>query len=287
MLVEKFEAYEKETVTIFEGYLKERRSCYDRLFSNMYKLYILFNFLVDDQHVLDLEKAKTPIAILYAKTALSHFGIYHCLFNGLIIEASILLRSLFEIYVDVKVILEKDVEDRIPLWYDFKYITRKKQLDKNLELLESQKISLEQFESTYPLHRVKKANEEYENVKANYNNGKSNHWAWSIYSNIARAQNKPITTKFICEQLGISSQYVKVFSALSISTHSDSLIENLLVDRGKNTCAPIFNSNTISIGALAVLYAGSIIEDVVKYLQYEYFKVFMDILAEISLSALE
>jgi len=283
MLLEKYFDYRSASEEILSNYLLSNREKYNKIFSCLDNMYMLFNFLVDEENILEVKSSERPIAIQFTKTVLSTQGIYQCLYNGVPIEASILLRSLFETYVDLKIILRKDSIERMRLWSTYKFVIRKKQLDKNLELLEKGEITVKSFEEIYPLNKVSQAFEEFDEVKDQFNDGKCSHWAWSVFSEKANAENRRVSIKYICEQLGLLTDYVRIYSTFSITTHSDSLIENIIGERGYCTPAPIFNDHTYRLGGLAILYIGKIIEEIADYLEYKNQNELKEIIATWSL----
>jgi len=126
--------YLNEVNPQFQKYLDDNGAVYMSTLNRLYEFYVFTSYLVEEDIILQDNK-ENPIMVLYSKAALSLFGIYNCLKKGLATESAILLRSLFETLINVELLLQKDTEERLKLFTNFKYITQWNQLQVNRELL--------------------------------------------------------------------------------------------------------------------------------------------------------
>ncbi len=264
--------YTKEVVPGFENYLKKSRKPYQKILRALYDFYMLLGYIVDEKFPDNKEQNQdnTPLMMIYSKSCLSLFGIYSCLNNGLVSEAPDILRNLFETYVNLKAILEKDTKNRIKLYHDFKYVIRWNQYQANLKLLEDGIIEHEDFEKSMPQELIKKTKKEYDEIKNRYNSQRPYHWAWLIYRDElkSRKMQNP-SLKFICEKFSILDDYVKIYSTLSTTAHINSNIEYLVTIGDSITPTPSFSKNINLTSLLAITYCSKIARGIIDYLNID------------------
>jgi hypothetical protein len=159
--------YSESLVPKFQNKLKLEGSKYESIVKKLYDLYILYSFIVDEK-LSTRKNTFSAIMLFYGKSSHSILGIYNCLKNGLVSEAVILLRNVFEILVNVKLILEKDVEERIKLWDNFRFVSDWNNYQSNLNLLSEGILTLNQFEKTFNTKFIKEIELNYNKVKGNY-----------------------------------------------------------------------------------------------------------------------
>ena len=148
------EIYCDRVVPKFQEKLKNESLNYSSILKKLYDLYILYSFIIDDK-LTSLDDTFSSIMLFYGKASHAILGIYSCLKCGLVSESVILLRTIFEIYVNVKLILEKNIDERIKLWDDFRFISEWNNYKANLNLLSTGIITLEDFEGTFTPELIK------------------------------------------------------------------------------------------------------------------------------------
>lgn len=253
--------YSKEMVPKFQQKLKIDSLKYESILKKLYDLYILHSFIVDEKLS---NKPYSAIMLFWGKSAHSVLGLYNCLKSGLASEAAILLRNVFELYVNVKLILEQDVDERVKLWDDFRFIIEWNNYQLNLNLLSKGIISLEQFEKTFTTELIKKIEYNYEKVKENYHPKYPHHWAWKIFKDKYKGRNPNL--KKICDHLNLQFDYVKIYSSLSTIVHSTPHMSNL-ISYGQNiSIAPIFSEKISTLIKLSVDYSCELIYSITEHL---------------------
>lgn len=258
--------YANEVIPGLLHLLENRRRPFQTFFTKLFDFYIFCSYLADSNLFPDDERY-VPLSVLYAKASLALFGIYSCLQNGLVTEGAILLRSLFETYLNVKLILKDDTEERLKLFNEFHYVEQWKNLQANKKLLKEDKLSKDSFDKTFTPTMLKQIEEKYFLVKSNYHPKVPHHWAWRIFKDEIKGQGNP-SIAFIADKLDLHIDYVKVYGALSISVHSSPNLLNIVSAGNVISSAPNFSQSIYHVGCLAIGYMGSLIEDVVQYLGF-------------------
>jgi hypothetical protein len=257
--------YANKVMPHFPKYLENQRKPFNPFFKKVFDLYLFSSFLVDS-HLFPDDEEITGLRILYAKASLSLFGILTCLENGLVSEGAVLLRSLFEALLNVNLILEKDTDERLKLFYDYRYVDRWNNIRANKRLLSEGKTTQETFDKTFTSAQLKETEENYSRVRSNYHPSRPYHWAWRIYSNETKGENPSIN--FIADKLNLAEDYVKVYSSLSISVHNSPNLVNIMQTRKGISLAPNFQKTIYLVGCLAVRYMAEIIESVTRSFKF-------------------
>src|SRR5438552_6226706 len=76
----------------------------------------------------------TVLLGIMSKSSLDLYGIYTCLLNGLESQAAVIFRVLFEMSINIDLMFQKDVDERIKLFYNFGNIQRYTHYQKQMEL---------------------------------------------------------------------------------------------------------------------------------------------------------
>ncbi|MBI2486420.1 MAG: hypothetical protein HYW01_05595 [Deltaproteobacteria bacterium] len=274
-VVEKYDRalreYANEVLPGFWNELKNQRRPFQPFLDKLFGFYLYCLYLTDSNLFHNDEKYPS-LNIRYVKACLALFGIHNCLQYGLVTESAVLLRSLFESYLfesylNVKLILQKDTEERIGLFHDFRYVERWNSLQANKNLLEEGKISKEIFDRTFTSDLIKKIEDNYLSVKSNYHPKHPYHWAWKIFRNETKNQRNP-SIHFIADKLGLSADCIKVYGPLSVSVHNSPSLLNLVLTGNAITLAPNFSRSIYNIGCLSLGYLSDLIEDLVNYLEF-------------------
>jgi hypothetical protein len=256
--------YASKVFPAFPRYLDSQRQPYLLFLKMVHDFYLFCSYLVEHDLIPE-NKACVPLRTLFAKASLALYGIYLTLNNGLDTEASVLLRSLFESYLNMKLILSSDIDERMKLYDDFRFVERWNNLQANRNLLATGKLSQKDFESTYSVERIDEVERDYNIVKINYHPKQPYHWAWKIFRHEIK-RNPSI--KFISGKLGLSFDYVKLYSTLSISVHASPCLINDVGVGSSISLAPNFTNSIYNSGVLAVDYMASIIEELATYFKY-------------------
>lgn len=261
----KLHEYDKHVVSQLPSYMATQRQPFEPFFQKLFGLYTFASFLVDSKPTPDDDKF-IGLRILFAKASLSLFGILSCLKNGLSSEGGILLRSLFETFVAVKLILEKDTDLRLKLYYEYRFVEQWNGFQSNKHLLASGKTTEETFDKTFTLAKVTEIENNYNSVKANYHPTHPFHWAWSIYHSTKNTKNPSI--KLICDQLGLADDYVKVYGVLSSSVHNSANVLNIMQTQHGISLAPKYSKSILTTGSLATGYCIEIIHELAEYFKW-------------------
>ena len=259
--------YYNKVDPILNSYLINGRKRYEKLLKGLYDFYIFMSYQLDEQIIPNDDTIDT-VRGLYAKSALTLYAIYTCLYNGLSSEASSLLRCLFEIYLNIKLILIKDSDTRIRLFYNYKYIQQWLSIQKNKELLKEGLIDETRFKEVYPDDLIKITEDKFQKIKEDYHPKHPYHWEWKIFKNDLNNRNPNIS--YIAKHLGHKVDYVKIYSTLSISVHSSPLIENIISEGKTKTLSPLFNEHIVHTAFISLDYSGKIVTELInKYCSSE------------------
>ena len=277
-----FNYYEDETQKYFNKVVEGLKILLDRgsqpykkQLEFLYHIHIFQNYLLDEQQKYFKTPASISISTFYSKAASDILCIYYCLSQGQIISAMSIERNIFESFVNLKLILEKDTVARIKLYEEYEYVQKWNRLEeykKYIEELkrreniteEKKREEEEEFKKVFDDQMVKSVTENYLKVKDNYLAGRPFHWAWKIYKDeIQRGRNPSLS--FICNKLGIEKMYLQFYSLNSMVVHSEPLMTTLLTQNEGITPAPNFNESIKNIAASASMLVIDIITLVQKY----------------------
>jgi len=235
------------------------RALYNTEIDGLLNFYLLSLYLLDNSKIYFTEPAKFSLNFIFTKTATDIISLHQCLSIGQKISSSYIIRSIFETYVDLKIISIQDSELRMKLYQEFQIITKwnhycnyKNYIAKlvksdNHELLEEVQ---ENFDRLFNKKEIAELKVNYKNISCNYHPKKPYHWAWSIFK--GKLNGRKLTLKFICEEIGLYNDYLQIYSSTSIATHNDPLTINLLIKNGNATPSPNFSKDTKIYAALGL-----------------------------------
>ena len=217
----------------------------------LYHLHLFQNYLLDDQEKYFKTDAAISISTFYSKAASDILCLYECLKQGQIISSMSIERNIFESFVNLKLILEKDTINRIKLYEDFAYVQQWNRIEEyqqyiknvrsNNNLSEDEKNKEEDsFNKLFDSELIEITQHNYLKVKNNYLEGRSFNWAWKIFKDEVQKNRNP-SLSFICNKLGIEKMYLQFYSLNSIVVHSQPLMTNMLTQNGGITPSPNFN----------------------------------------------
>jgi hypothetical protein len=258
---EKLKNYSDECVPIYKNSLNKGRQPYELILKGLFDFYVFCSYLLDE-NIIPKDDESSTITKLFIKGSLNLHGIYTCLNSGLNSEAPTLVRSLLENYLTLKLLLEKDTDERIKLYENFKYVQQWGSIKKNLDLLEAGIITLPQFQATNPKHRIDRLEKKFDKIKSDYHPKRPYHWAWKIFKENHKTPNPSL--RQIAYHLNEQFDYEKTYAVLSISVHSSPLIENMIKNGKSFTLVPSFSTRTINLTLLSIDYMGKIILEIVR-----------------------
>lgn len=267
----------------FESKVSKDREILLPVLNKLYEYYFLTSYISDyiNKSGFVAENQERSFFTLINKAALDTLGIYSCLWNGLEVQATIIIRSLFENYINALLIFEKDdeVRDRYILYDDFQYISRWKHILQNEDLLEKGKID----SLNYSQKDRETALKDYTKVSMNYSPNGQRHWAWKIFKDKAKNPETFNPSLYnICNYLNPLGDYLRVYSPFSLSTHSQSIIGNRFTVRRDNKSvslnSPHFTLSTAYYPVYAVNYCNPIILNVLEYVKIENYLQIEDLL---------
>lgn len=281
---DEMQKYIERVDTPFKVKIKKESQNYRDILDKIYNFYIFSCYLADYFKKKDLYAigAQNSLNILNCKSSLNLFGIYNCLKTGLEQEASIILRSLYESYVTIFFILQKDAGLRMKLYYNFSKVERRNNIIANEEFLKRGLIDSLSISDSDKEFYIK----DYEKVKDDYHPKYPYEWAWKIFMKDEKSRNPSLNN--LCKELGedYEVEYTEMFSVHSLSVHGGSILEDAfsVENTGMNIIAttPKFTQSTLSIGALSISYYSKILLrhlDYFKVDDYESIKEYIELYA--------
>lgn len=265
-----FEKYFKRIEASFEEKLNKDRAVFLPILNQLKKFYILTSFISDYFGKVDYQAKNQGRAIftLYNKSALDTFAVYSCLMNGLEIQTTIIIRSLFENYINTLLVLEKESEvfERCKLYDDFQHVLRWTHIKKSEENVNQNISKSSVFSST----DIENAKDCFEKIYMNYCPDKPKHWAWKIFKDNVPHPNKfNPSLYYICNHLNKLEDYHRLYSTFSLSTHSASIIGNHFTTEDEefsiSVNSPKFSISTVSYSFITMDYCIEIIKEILKF----------------------
>lgn len=256
--------YSNEILPYFNKYVSKNQKHYKKIIDALFNFYMLNAYLLD-KGILIPTPLNDPIMFIFAKSSLTLLGMHSCLKNGLIIDGATLLRSLFEPYIDLKLILEADTEDRLILYSNYRHISNWLTLDNQRNHLREGKMTQENFNKVFSAERIKKFEDEYDKVKDNYHPKHPYSWAWKIFKKKDNSRNPSFKT--ICKKLGKEKEYEDLYATMSIVAHSSPVTDNFMKINNKKTLLPIYSESLLSIGCYGLHIVQRITSNVLDFME--------------------
>lgn len=243
-----FEKYKRNIYPQLKAKIKAGKNEFDKTLSSLLDFYLHMLYFLDNQNKFFTLPPIHSLNTLYTKTACDIYGLYQCCSTGQIVPAIYIQRGIFETFVTVKLLTEKDIEYRNKLFVDYVHVLRynhykeySNYLYKSAYKLSVDSTLKEEIESR--LHNIFPDSESiqtnYDSVKNNYDLKYPFHWAYSIYKN--KLGKKRLTLKYICLELGLLDEYFDIYDTSSLAVHNAPLVINLMQTEGVSTPSPIFS----------------------------------------------
>ncbi len=255
--------------------IEEERVPYLNQLNALYDIYVFQNYLLDNQQKFFNKPGNQTVSLFFSKVAGNLFSIRQCLNVGQLISASSIERDIFETYIDAKLILEKDTEERIKLYEEYQhvqlwlrlieYMKYLKELEKDDSMSNEKKASEKEYYEKLILNQNENIiSENYEKFKVNYHPKFPYSWAWKLFRNEIKDQRNP-SREYICKKLGIFNDYLHVYSTSSLIVHNQALMANFMTRENHITSVPIFSQLTSSIAGISASLVLEIILLILKY----------------------
>ena len=255
-----FELYKEKIVPEYYKSIQKNKKEFKDFFDDMFDFYLFCSFLVDEKL---LHHFKKPIYgalwFLFKRSSITFLGITRLIENGIVSEVYSLTRSLFENYLTLKILFEKEYEERAKLFMNFEWIKKKKKLEKNPDVFNQI--------DTYNIEM------NYKKFKDNYNIEKpfpdNFDWTYKIYKD----KDKKKTSIFSwCEHFGLIKDYERDYRLYSQFVHPSSVIAN------KIPFCPKYDKKIYSTGAISIFYFVDIISQILKFIDEKKFENYINIL---------
>ncbi|MGD1007879.1 MAG: DUF5677 domain-containing protein [Ignavibacteriaceae bacterium] len=272
---EELNKYKSIALPGIQKLIEVERAPYLKQLNALNDIYIFQNYLLDYQQIFFNKPINKTITLFFAKVASDLFSIRQCLMVGQLISASSIGRNVFETYVDTRVVLENDTEERSKLYENYQYIqlwlrivAYKKylhELEIDTNISEEKKIDeINYYKSLYKDVGEEEIKNNFEKVKKDYHPKYPFHWAWKIYREETKDKQNP-KLDFICKRLGIYNDYLHVYSTNSLAVHNQPFMANFMTREGSITSVPIFSEITNSIAGISASLVIKIIMLVLEY----------------------
>ena len=274
---EELERYKSIATPGLQKLMDEERAPYRKKLDALYDIYMFQNYLIDNFQEFFNNPANKTLSLFFIKASGDLFAIRQCLMVGQLISASSIERNIFETYIDTRLIIEKDTEERSNLYENYQHVllwdrikTYKKyleELDFDTDIPEEVKKSEKiYYENLYKDINEDAAMKNYEDVKNNYHPKYPYHWAWKIFKDEIKDQRNP-NREFLCKKLGIYNDYLHVYSTNSLAVHNQPFMANFMTRKGREgiTSVPVFSETTASIAGIS---ASLVIEIIMMILEY-------------------
>jgi hypothetical protein len=259
--------YANRVVAPFGQYIEKNLAPYRPFLKYLFDYYLFLSYC-SDKGMIPAEAKYSPIRVIFAKCCLSYYGVFISLQNGLPTEAVISLRSLLEAFINIKVILEKDTDERLKLFRNFQFVEKWFNIQANLKLVSNNVISQVDFDKAFDPKFVSEMDIEYHKIKADYHPVRPHHWAWKIFSDGNPNANNP-SIRILAKHVGLELDFVKVYSSTSLSVHGSHNLINTLAEGGSISIAPKFTNMIYTDGCLAIDYMSHVFQMIVRYFKFD------------------
>lgn len=259
--------YANKVVAPFNQYLDRSVAPFRPFFKYLFDYYLFLSYCADNG-IIKSDEQYAPARVLFAKSCLAYYGVYVSLQNGLPTEAITSLRSLLEVYFNVKLLFEKDTENRLTLFRNYQIVEQWLNIQANKDLVARGKMTQEMLDKTYSSKMILEIENQYQTVKSDYHPQRPYHWAWKIFSGGDVKINNP-SIKTIAKHVDLEIDFVKVYSSTSLSVHGSHNLINILEESGSISISPKFSNMIYTDGCLAMDYMSHIFLTIVRYFKFQ------------------
>lgn len=251
----RFENHNEIASPILNKLMSDGRTPYDELFNGLFKYYIICDYILSANIIPKTPKDET-IRQLFASASKSFFSVAILLQNGIPSSAAVVLRQLFETFLNLKLILKEDTENRINLYENFIFAARQFAIDRDRKLIADGKITKEEFDKHYTKEQIDETKTKFEKIKDDYSNAS---WCWKFMRSKGNGSG---SIKEIAREVDCLFDYDKVYGILSKIAHSNKVA---MIFVGK-TSAPVFDKSIIeTLSFLALGYMSHVFKLVAEH----------------------
>lgn len=253
----------------FENYLTNGANQYKSILESMYSFYFITQYVSNNVNY-EFKNFENELPGIITKIELNFWGIYVCLKNGAISEASIINRCMLESVVTLEFILKSNTKERLKLFSNFKHIVRWKQIQKHKKLDTEHNLNYSNFISE---KEAKIYEEKFNEVKGDYNPNNPGHsWYWKEFKGNPKIQS-------LFEDLGAnySREYISGYSTHSNVIHGGSVNTDFYSEfRDDNTSiivnAPKYDDSIINLGVISIDLCARALVLYLKYFKFDNLK---------------
>lgn len=268
---QEIEDFIKRVEKPFQDFILGNQKKYKNYLNNLYHFYYITNYISTQSF---LAKGNENVLLnLFTKASLDSLGIYHCLNQGLEIQAQEIARCLYEISVTLELILREDTEERLKLFNDFQYIQRLGQIDFHEETNTEFDINSLRLDPEY----LKSLKNKYDEVRNNYHPKNPTSWAWKIFKSKLNDRNPSMLE--ICKYLGddFVKEYVMTYPTASLTSHPNQILADYFtkVDGERNVIvnSPNYTNLTKSISCISLSDSAKITINILSYFKIQNFEM--------------
>ncbi|KXK51650.1 MAG: hypothetical protein UZ05_CHB002001449 [Chlorobi bacterium OLB5] len=239
--------------------LSKQRQKYDFILKKINSFYFITNFLSQFSGMKTNVVEENSLFTIYNKSALDLLSIFYCLYNGLEIQAGIILRSLYETYIYNDFIFKEHTKEKLRLFYEFQFVERW------IHIVESVKFNSNYFQD------MNLSQTDIEAIKLKYDKYKDNYHPKYPYSWAFKYFNRNPSLLEICKYLGDEyvREYISVYGVSSKQIHLSAMIGDYFTaneDKIKISLnSPQYKDTIVSTGIVSLEYCSYVILDIIKY----------------------
>ncbi len=231
--------------------LERLRAPHLSLWEEMETLHLFTSYLAESG-LFSEDNPMVGLRVLFARSCQCFSGVRACLQEGLPGEASILLRSLFENYLNQSIILQSNAEKRDLLFLEYRHVEQYKDLEWCRKARRNGRLSEESFRKRFPTSSEEGIQAAYDQVRVNYSTNLKSHWSWQVVNE--KDPNACVTIFDVAVHVGHADDYQSLYSTLSTVSHGSSRAGGIVRTVGGISMAPRFGELIDTLGRLAIGY---------------------------------
>ena len=232
---------------------------------DLFDIYLFSLFLLDEKKII-LDENFGSLGFIYMRSSIIIYSITKLLENGIYSEVFTLNRSLCELYLSLKILTEKDFNERSELFLNFNWVKKYQKAEASPDFfLESEKNEI---------------NTNYQRIKENYSSKKYQKgfdWTWHFYERVDK-RGSSIYSMF--DRLNLIDEYKKYFNNFSEFVHPSPLFLNTFKNKeGRFSCGPNYSNWIYKTGIISVYYFNKILVGIVNSIRVDGYESIMLLLA--------